>query len=82
MDKMTEEKIAAAAKSFANGATLKEVRGITNDELEAVYSLGFGYYTTGKFEEAQKLFEFLVLFDHLSTKYWFALGAVQQAQKD
>ena len=81
MDKITEEKIAAAAKSFANGATLKEVRGITNDELEAVYSLGFGYYTTGKFEEAQKLFEFLVLFDHLSTKYWFALGAVQQAAR-
>ena len=27
MDKITEEKIAAAAKSFANGATLKEVRG-------------------------------------------------------
>ena len=81
MDKVTEEKIAAAAKAFANGATLKEVRGITNDELEAVYSLGFGYYTTGKFAEAQKLFEFLVLFDHLNTKYWFALGAVQQAQK-
>lgn len=82
MDKITEEKIAAAAKEFANGATLKEVRGITNDELEAVYSLGFGYYNTGKFEDAQKLFEFLVLFDHLSSKYWFALGAVQQARKD
>ena len=83
MDKITEEKIAAAAKAFIkDGATLKEVRGITNDELEAVYSLGFGYYTTGRFADAQKLFEFLVLFDHLSTKYWFALGAVQQAQKD
>ena len=82
MDKITEEKIAEAAKSFASGATLKEVRGITNDELEAVYSFGFGYYNTGKFEDAQKLFEFLVLFDHLNTKYWFALGAVQQARKD
>ena len=82
MDKITEEKIAEAAKKFANGATMKEVRGITNDELEAVYSLGFGYYNTGKFEDAQKLFEFLVLFDHLSSKYWFALGAVQQARKD
>ena len=82
MDKITEDKIAEAAKKFANGATMKEVRGITNDELEAVYSLGFGYYNTGKFEDAQKLFEFLVLFDHLSTKYWFALGAVQQARKD
>lgn len=82
MDKITEEKIAEAAKSFASGATLKEVRGITNDELEAVYSFGFGYYNTGRFEDAQKLFEFLVLFDHLNTKYWFALGAVQQARKD
>ena len=82
MDKITEDRIAEAAKKFANGATMKEVRGITNEELEAVYSLGFSYYNTGKFEEAQKLFEFLVLFDHLSTKYWFALGAVQQARKD
>ena len=82
MDKVTEQKITDAAKAFASGATMKEVRGITNDELEAVYSLGFGYYNTGKFDDAQKLFEFLVLFDHLNTKYWFALGAVQQAKKD
>ena len=83
MDKITEEQIASAAKQFVkDGATLKEIRGITNDELEAVYSLGFGYYRTGKFEDAQKLFEFLVLFDHLSSKYWFALGAVQQARKE
>ena len=82
MDKATEQQIQEAAKKFANGATLKEVKGISNEELESVYWLGFGYYTTGKFEEAQKLFEFLVLFDHLSSKYWFALGAVQQARKD
>jgi type III secretion system low calcium response chaperone LcrH/SycD len=82
MDKVTEQKITEAAKAFASGATMKEVKGITNDELEAVYSLGFGYYNTGKFDDAQKLFEFLVLFDHLNTKYWFALGAVQQARKD
>ena len=82
MDKATQKQIEEAAKSFASGATMKEVKGITNDELEAVYSLGFGYYNTGKFDDAQKLFEFLVLFDHLNTKYWFALGAVQQAKKD
>ena len=74
--------ISAAEAMVKDGATMKQIRGISNEELEAVYSLGFGYYTTGKFEEAQKLFEFLVLFDHLSTKYWFALGAVQQARKD
>ena len=82
MTQITEAAIKEAAQKFLGGSTIKEVKGVTNDELEAVYSLGFGYYSTGKFEDAQKLFEFLVLFDHLSTKYWFALGAVQQARKD
>lgn len=82
MDKATQEKIENAAKEFAKGATMKEVRGISNEELEAVYTLAYNFYRTGKYLDAQKLFEFLVLFDHLNTKYWFALGAAQQAQKD
>ena len=63
-------------------ATLKLLKGVTNAELEAVYSLAFGYYQTGKFNEALKLFQFLVLFDHLNKKYWMGLGAVQQVLKD
>lgn len=75
--------IMKAAESFIkDGTTLKEFKGISNDELEAVYSLAFGYYQTGRYEEAAKLFQFLVLFDHLNAKYWFGLGAVQQVSKD
>ena len=33
---------------------LKQMKGITNAELEAVYTLAFGYYRTGKFDEALK----------------------------
>ena len=61
---------------------MKELKGISNEELEAVYSLAFGYYQTGKYDEAFKLFQFLVLFDHLNAKFWFGLGAVQQVMKD
>jgi len=83
MQKLDTAKIAEGVKSLIQDkATLKQLKGVTNDELESVYSLAFGYYQTGKFEEAQKLFQFLVLFDHLNAKYWFGLGAVQQAQKD
>ena len=64
------------------GATLKQLKGVTNAELEAVYSLAYGYYRTGKYDEALKLFQFLVLFDHLNQKYWMGLGAVQQVLKD
>ncbi len=65
-----------------DGATLKELKGVTNEELEAVYSLAFSYYQTGKYDDAEKLFQLLVLFDHLNAKYWFGLGAVQQALKN
>ena len=83
MQKIDPAKIAEGVKTLIErGSTLKQMKGISNAELEAVYSLAFGYYRTGKFEEALKLYQFLVLFDHLSAKFWFGLGAVQQALKD
>ena len=83
MQKLDTGKIADGVKALIEkGATLKRLKGVTNAELEAVYSLAFGYYRTGKYEEALKLFQFLVLFDHLNAKYWLGLGAVQQVLKD
>ena len=69
MAQVTEEDIKKAAQSFINdGATLKELKGISNAEMEAVYSLAFNYYRTGKFDDAAKLFNFLAFFDHLNAK--------------
>lgn len=80
---INEQQVAEAARKFlADGATLAELKGISRQELEAVYSLGFAHYRTGRFEDASKLFQFLVLFDHLNAKYWLAMGAVQQVAKD
>ena len=81
--KIDTKKIADGVRALIEKkATLKQIKGVTNAELEAVYSLAFGYYRTGKYEEAHKLFQFLVLFDHLNAKYWMGLGAVQQVMKD
>jgi len=83
MEKIDTAKITEGVKTLIEtGATLKQLKGVSNAELEAVYSLAFGYYRTGKYDEAAKLFQFLVLFDHLNAKFWFGLGAVQQALKD
>ena len=83
MQKIDPAKITERVKTLIQDqATLKQLKGVTNAELEAVYSLAFSYYRTGKFDEALKLFQFLVLFDHLNAKYWFGLGAVQQVLKD
>ena len=80
--KIDAAQIAERVKAIIkDNATLKQLKGVTNAELEAVYSLAFGYYQTGKFNEALKLFQFLVLFDHLSQKYWTGLGSTHQMLK-
>ena len=82
MATMTQAQIEEAAKKFMNGSTIKELKGLTTTEMEAVYSLAFNFYRTGKFDDAEKLFNFLALFDHLNAKYWFGVGAVRQAKKN
>ena len=83
MQKIDTAKVAEGVRALIDkGSTLKQLKGVSNSELEAVYSLAFGYYRTGKYDEASKLFQFLVLFDHLNAKFWFGIGAVQQAMKD
>ena len=77
------DKIAEAANKFANEfATMRELKGITKAEMEAVYSVGFNMYRTGRYDDAEKIFRFLVLFDHLEPKYWTGVGAIQQVRKD
>ena len=82
MATMTQAQIEEAAKKFMSGSTIKQLKGITNGELEAVYSLAFNYYRSGKFDEAEKLFNFLVFFDHLNQKFWMGVGAVRQVKKN
>jgi len=83
MQKIDTAKVAKGVEALIKeNATLKQLKGVSNEELEAVYALAFGYYRTGKYDEALKLFQFLVLFDHLNAKFWMGLGAVQQVLKD
>lgn len=83
MQKIDTKKIAEGVKTLIEtGSPLKRMKGVTDEELEAVYTLAFGYYRTGKYAEALKLFQFLVMFDHLNAKYWMGLGAAQQVLKD
>ncbi len=72
----------AAEKIIRDGATVKELKGITNEEMEAVYSLAYNFYRTGKYDDAEKLFNFLALFDHLNPKFWIGVGAVRQVKKN
>lgn len=81
-DKAKQEYIDFAVETLLKGGTLKEIRGISNDELEAVYTVAYNFYRAGQYKEADTLFCFLTQFDHLNPKFWIGLGAVRQAKKE
>ena len=61
LSKMTDEQIEKTAKAFLDMGTVRELKGITDAEMEAVYSMGFSFYNTGRYDDAEKVFRFLVL---------------------
>ena len=73
---LTVEKL--AARCLTEGATLADVRGCTDDELEAVYNLAHNAYQQQRYEDARKLFQFLAENDHAESRFWMGLAASYQ----
>ena len=70
------------AEVLLHGGTLRQCKGLTDAEMEAIYATGLNAYKVGKLDDAGTVFRYLVLIDHTCAKYWIALGAVQQRQRD
>lgn len=67
---------------LAGKKTLKDLRGLKNEEMEACYTAAYNFYNHGKFIEALHIFTTLCMFDNLNPKYWLGLGATRQMLKD
>lgn len=80
--KMADEMLKQIRTMADEGLTVANTRGISREQLESVYAVGLNYYTTGRTDEAKKIFGFLVFFDHLNAKYWMGMGAVLQVERE
>ena len=78
---ISDEQAMEFVKHFAEMGTLREMKGISDAQLEAIYATGVNFYKAGNFADAEKIFKFLTMFEHTSSRYWTSLGSVQQAQK-
>lgn len=67
-----------ATKCLIEGATLADVWGYTADEMEAVYHFAHQAYRQRKYDDALKLFQFLVQNDHTENRFWMGLAASHQ----
>lgn len=67
----------AAAVAY-EGYTFKDFARITDDEMEAAYSVAFNMVNQGQFEEAEKLLAWLAGLDQYEPKYLIGLGICRQ----
>lgn len=62
-------------KMKTEGGTLQEHLGISDEVLEGVYTLAYGYYNQGKYKESVSLFELLVGTSPKTYKYMLGLAS-------
>lgn len=77
---VSDEQIQEVFSSIADFTTVRELKGISDREIESIYAMGVDFYRGGNYADAEKIFRFLTVFEHTSSKYWTAMGSVQQVQ--
>lgn len=78
---LSDEACADLLRHLGDFGTLRETKGVSDAELEAIYAVGVNFYKAGNYPDAEKIFRFLTLFEHTSSRFWTSLGSVQQVQK-
>ncbi|WP_062265776.1 SycD/LcrH family type III secretion system chaperone [Endozoicomonas arenosclerae] len=56
------------------GGTIRELRGLDQDQMEAIYQLGFSHYSIGHYSDALKVFRYLALLDHHNPRYYLGIA--------
>ena len=62
------------------GATFKDLRGISGEQMDTLYAFAHRFYEQGRLEEAERLFHFLCIYDFHNADYWCGNAAVRQLQ--
>lgn len=71
-----------AMQVLAGGGTLADLRGLGEQDIETIYSIGFNFYNQAKYAQAEPMFQFACVYSHLERRYWMALGNCRQMSKN
>jgi type III secretion system low calcium response chaperone LcrH/SycD len=53
-------------------------RGLQPEQMEALYTAGYNFYTAGRYQDACNIFRLLCSYDHTNPRNWIALGGAAQ----
>lgn len=67
--------------AVSRGIPLKEIHGISEEQMKALYVLAYGFYNEGRLGEAEKFFHFLCIYDFYCVDFLMGLAAVYQLKE-
>ncbi|WP_432692657.1 SycD/LcrH family type III secretion system chaperone [Morganella morganii] len=67
-------------KFISEGGSLAMLKNISGDELEKIYAVACDFYESGKYPDAESLFQVLCMLNHYDSRFFLALGACRQQQ--
>lgn len=70
-----------ALEVLSAGGTLKDVRGLSREDLETIYAIGYNLYNQAQYEKAEPMFQFACFYEHTEARYWVALGNCRMMAK-
>ena len=70
------------ARLLVDNATLGELHGLEQKDMNAIYAMAYNLYNHGKYKDALEVFKFLSFYNHLEKKYFMGVGACRQMLKD
>lgn len=72
---------AQVREATAEAQTIAQLRGLSREDLEVLYTYGFNMIGSGKLQQAEDIFINLCMIDPLEAKNHYCLGVVRQMQK-
>ena len=63
------------------GETIAQARGLSREDLEIIYGMGFTLITSGELDKAEDVFITLCFMDQLVAKNHYCLGVVRQMKQ-
>ncbi|GAA0337879.1 SycD/LcrH family type III secretion system chaperone [Morganella psychrotolerans] len=66
---------------ISEGGSLAMLKNISEAELEKIYAVAYDFYESGKYQDAESLFQVLCILNHYDSRFFLALGACRQHQE-
>ncbi|MCW8277091.1 type III secretion system translocator chaperone SicA [Pseudomonas sp. PCH199] len=81
-NKQDEQVALEVVDAVLAGAALKDVQGISDEQMNSLYAFAYQFYEQGRLDDAEKFFHFLCIYDFYNSHYWMGLAAVHQLKQN